>query len=57
MVGSVSTIIGMFFGIFSTLIFKSMRFLTYSVVTETFIMYAFALIAYFVAGMTTILDI
>lgn len=34
-----------------------MRFLTYSVVTETFIMYAFALISYFVAGMTKLLDI
>jgi NhaP-type Na+/H+ or K+/H+ antiporter len=53
----VSVLIGAFFGFGTALIFKRARFLNASVITETFIMYAMALMAYFVATMTVVLNL
>jgi len=51
-VGAISILIGGFFGFVSTLAFKSLRFLTRSVVCETFIMFSVGLMSYFVASLT-----
>lgn len=56
-VAIVSLLIGMFFGCLSTLMFKHMHFLTKSVITETLITYAVAMLSYYVATMTKIFDI
>jgi NhaP-type Na+/H+ or K+/H+ antiporter len=53
----VSIAIGLFFGFATALLFKNFRFLNTSVVTETFIMIAMALMAYFIATMTVILGL
>lgn len=45
----VSIAIGLVFGFLCCLMFKHMRFLSVSVVTETFLMTAFGFSAYFVA--------
>ena len=45
----VSVAIGLAFGMVTALMFKYMRFLTISAVTETFIMLAAGLLSYFVA--------
>ena len=45
----VSVAIGLVFGMVTALMFKYMRFLTISAVTETFIMLAAGLLSYFVA--------
>lgn len=45
----VSIAIGVIFGMLTSLMFKYMRFLTSSAVTETFIMIAMGFGAYFVA--------
>lgn len=45
----VSIAIGVFFGMITSLMFKHMRFLTISAVTETFILLAAGLLSYFVA--------
>jgi len=41
----------------TALLFKNFRFLNASVVTETFIMIAMALLAYFISTMTVILNL
>ena len=56
-VAIISLAIGIFFGFASTLMFKHMPFLTRSVVTETLITYAMAMLSYYVATMTKVLDI
>lgn len=48
----VSLLIGVVFGLACCLMFKHMRFLSVSVVTETFLMTAFGFSAYFVAEIT-----
>jgi sodium/hydrogen exchanger-like protein 6/7/sodium/hydrogen exchanger 8 len=53
----VSVTIGVICGFGTALIFKNFRFLNASVVTETFIMVAMALLAYFVATMTVVLNL
>jgi len=53
----VSVGIGAFFGFMTALLFKNFRFLNASVVTETFIMLAMALLAYFISTMTVILNL
>jgi sodium/hydrogen exchanger-like protein 6/7/sodium/hydrogen exchanger 8 len=53
----VSVGIGAFFGFMTALLFKNFRFLNASVVTETFIMIAMALLAYFISTMTVILNL
>lgn len=53
----VSVAIGAFFGFSTALLFKNFRFLNASVVTETFIMIAMALLAYFISTMTKILNL
>lgn len=53
-VGLISILIGALFGFLSTLAFKSIRFLTRKVVTETFVMFATGLLAYFSASITQI---
>lgn len=53
----VSIAIGLVFGFSTALLFKNFRFLNTSVVTETFIMIAMALMAYFIATMTVILGL
>lgn len=45
----VSIAIGVFFGMITSLMFKHMRFLTISAVTETFLMLGAGLLSYFVA--------
>ena len=53
----VSIGIGLFFGMATALMFKYLRFLTVSAVTETFLMIASGMIAYFVAQKTVILEL
>lgn len=53
----VSILIGIIFGFLCCLMFKHMRFLSVSVVTETFLMTAFGFSAYFVAQITVIIGI
>ena len=53
----VSVAIGIFFGMLTALMFKHIRFLTISAVTETFIMLAMGFISYFAAGETVILGL
>jgi len=53
----VSVAIGMFFGMLTAFMFKHVRFLTISAVTETFIMLAMGFISYYVAGLTKILGL
>jgi NhaP-type Na+/H+ or K+/H+ antiporter len=55
--GVVSILIGAVFGFLTTLMFKHLRFLNASVITETFIMFAMALMSYFVSTMTVILGL
>lgn len=55
MLGIVSVLIGVVMGFLSCLMFKHMRFLTHSVVTETFLMTALGFSAYFIAEITTII--
>lgn len=55
--GIVSICIGVFFGFVCCLLFKHLRFLSHSVVTETFIMTAFGFVAYFVAELIKILGV
>jgi NhaP-type Na+/H+ or K+/H+ antiporter len=53
----VSVAYGLFFGFATAYMFKHFRFLNTSVVTETFIMLAMAMMAYFTATMTKILGL
>jgi len=53
----VSIAIGLVFGFATAYLFKNFRFLNTSVVTETFIMIAMAMMAYFIATMTKILGL
>ena len=53
----VSVAIGMIFGFLTCLMFKHFRFLSVSVVNETFIMTAFGFIAYFTASLVIILGL
>lgn len=53
----VSIAIGLFFGFATAYMFKNYRFLNTSVVTETFIMIAMAMMAYFIATLTKILGL
>jgi len=45
---TVSTIIGTFFGLMTSLLFKHARFISKSAITETLIMFCFSWIAYLI---------
>lgn len=49
MLGILSILIGLFFGVLSSLIFKHLRFFTHSAVTETCVLFIFAFLTYFVS--------
>jgi len=57
MLGVVSITIGLFAGLLTSIVFKHVRFLTVSAITETFLIFAFAEIAYFASEMTVIAGI
>jgi len=54
LLGLVSISVGLIFGFVTCLMFKHMRFLSASVVTETFIIFAMSLVSYFVSELTVI---
>ena len=49
MLGLVSILIGLFAGIFSSILFKNCRFLTHSAITETLLIVIIAFISYMVS--------
>lgn len=53
----VSVAIGVIFGFGIALMFKHLRFLTISAVTETFLMLMFSLMAYYISEITVILGL
>jgi NhaP-type Na+/H+ or K+/H+ antiporter len=55
--GAVSVAIGVFFGFGVCLMFKHLRFLTISAVTETFLMLMFGLMAYYISEITVVLGL
>ena len=54
LLGIVSISIGLIFGFITCLMFKYMRFLSASVITETFLLFAMSLVAYFISELTVI---
>ena len=57
MLGVVSLSIGIIFGFLSSFIFKYCRFLTVNAITETFIIFALSMVAYFTSSLTVIAGI
>lgn len=55
--GLILLIIGLFFGLLTSFVFKHLPFLTTNAVTETFLLFAISMISYFVADMTEIFHI
>lgn len=54
MLGVVSILIGIIVGVITSLIFKHLRFLTVSAITETFLLFSLALSCYFLSELTVI---
>ena len=53
----VSLSIGIVFGFLTSFILKHCRFLTVNAITETFIVFAFSLVSYFISSLTSIAGI
>ena len=54
MLGIVSLSIGLFFGFFTSYIFKNASFLRVNAITETFLLFTFCMISYFVSSLIKI---
>jgi len=57
MLGIISTVIGLVAGLLTSLIFKKVRFLSASAITETFLLLAFSMMSYYIADLTVIAGI
>ena len=57
MLGLVSLMIGLIFGLLTSFIFKNASFLRVNAVTETFLLLAFSLMSYFLADLTVLAGI
>ena len=53
----ISLAIGIISGVLTSLLFKHLRVLTVSAITETFIIFAFAMVSYFVAELTVVMGL
>ena len=54
MLGIVSLSIGLFFGFITSLVFRNLHFLRVNAITETFLMFTFSMISYFVSSLVKI---
>lgn len=54
MLGIVSLSIGLFFGFITSLVFRNLHFLRVNAITETFLIFTFSMISYFVSSMVKI---
>lgn len=57
MLGFVSLLIGLIFGLLTSLIFKSASFLRVNPITETFLLLAFSMMSYFISDFTVVAGI
>ena len=54
MLGIVSLSIGLFFGFITSLVFRNLHFLRVNAITETFLLFTFSMISYFVSSLVKI---
>jgi len=54
MLGVISLSIGLIFGFLTSLMFKHCRFLRINAITETFLLFSFSMISYFVSNLIVI---
>jgi NhaP-type Na+/H+ or K+/H+ antiporter len=57
MLGVVSLLVGLFFGFLTSYVFKHCSFLRINAITETFLMFSFSMMSYFVSDSIVIANI